>query len=106
VLLTPLVFAPVAGFLTAWVAKNFPGLPPIDPAHVTALFAAGSLSALTMGYKFVHGSQQDEKFQHEQKMKGVHPDQQLEEANAHDIAESDMDPPDAPERRKRIVAAE
>jgi hypothetical protein len=44
-ILTPLVFAPLAGALTAWVAQNAPGLPALDSAQVTALFIAGATIA-------------------------------------------------------------
>lgn len=51
---TPL-FAAVAGALTAWLGKHFPGLPSLNPADVTALMAAGALSASAAALKWLHG---------------------------------------------------
>jgi hypothetical protein len=55
VLLTPLIFAPAAGFVTAWVARNVPGLPPLDSTQVTTLFVAGATVALAQTLKWLHG---------------------------------------------------
>lgn len=55
VLLTPLVFVPVAGFVTAWVAQHFPGLPQFDAGQVTGFFVAGATAALTAAYRWLKG---------------------------------------------------
>ena len=56
-ILTPLVFAPLAGALTAWVAQNAPGLPALDSAQVTALFIAGATIAFGKGALWLRGWQ-------------------------------------------------
>lgn len=53
-LLTPL-FAALAGALTAWLGKHFPGLPVLNPAEVTALMAGGALTAGAAALKWLHG---------------------------------------------------
>lgn len=59
VLLTPLVFVPVAGAVSAWLAKNFPGVT-FSSDVVTGFAAAGALAALTAAYKWLDGWQADE----------------------------------------------
>jgi hypothetical protein len=59
-ILTPLVFAPLAGWLTAYVARNAPGLPALDPAQVTALFIAGATIAFGKAAQWTHGWQKFE----------------------------------------------
>jgi membrane protein implicated in regulation of membrane protease activity len=59
-LLTPLVFVPVSGFVSAWVAKHFPGLPAFSSAQITGFMLVGALSALAAGYKWVDGWQKAE----------------------------------------------
>jgi peptidoglycan/LPS O-acetylase OafA/YrhL len=46
VILTPLAFMPAAGFITAFVAEHFPGLPAFTTLQVAGFFAAGALAAL------------------------------------------------------------
>jgi hypothetical protein len=55
VFLTPLVFAPAAGWVTAWVAKNLPGVPALDTTQVTALFIAGATIAFGKAALWLHG---------------------------------------------------
>jgi len=59
-LLTPTVFVPVSGFLAAWVAKHFPGLPQFSSAQITGFMLVGGLAALTAGYKWLDGWQKAE----------------------------------------------
>jgi hypothetical protein len=54
-LLTVFVITPVSGFVTAWVAKNFPGLPKFDPAEVSAFFLAGATTGLGLGIHYLRG---------------------------------------------------
>lgn len=56
VLLTPLLFVPVAAGVSAWLAKNFPGVT-FSSDVVTGFAAAGALSALTTAYKWIDGWQ-------------------------------------------------
>ena len=56
--LTPLVFAPAAGWIAAWAARNMPGLPKLDPAQVTAVFIAGATIAFGKAALWLHGWQQ------------------------------------------------
>jgi hypothetical protein len=62
VLLTPLVFVPAAGFVSAWVAKNIPGID-LDPAWVLGTFVAGGLSAIVAANKWLDGWQAHEERQ-------------------------------------------
>lgn len=59
VLLTPLIFVPLAGAASAWLAKNFPGIA-FSTDVVTGFAAAGAISALTVAYKWIDGWQADE----------------------------------------------
>lgn len=60
VLLTPLVFAPAAGFVTVWVGRHFPGLPAFSSAQLMALFVTGALIALAKAYAWLNGWQKHE----------------------------------------------
>lgn len=53
--LTPLVFVPVSGAVTAWLAVHFPGLPSFDPTVVAGYGALGAAAALAAGYKWMDG---------------------------------------------------
>jgi hypothetical protein len=57
--LTPLVFAPAAGAITAWVAENFPGVE-ISQSRVEEIFIAGALIALAPAVQWLHGWQKHE----------------------------------------------
>ncbi len=59
VLLTPLVFAPAAGYVSALVAKQIPGAH-LDPTEVTAVFLAGATGAVVKAYKWLDGWQKSE----------------------------------------------
>jgi hypothetical protein len=59
VLLTPLVFAPAAGYVTALVAKQIPGVS-LDSGQLTALFIAGGTAAVVKAYKWLDGWQKEE----------------------------------------------
>jgi hypothetical protein len=52
VILTPLVFMPLAGSITAWAAVHFPGLK-LSEGLVIGLGGAAALGALTLAYKWL-----------------------------------------------------
>lgn len=56
VLLTPLVFAPAAGYISALVAKQVPGVH-LDSAEVAGVFVAGGTAAVVKAYKWLDGWQ-------------------------------------------------
>jgi hypothetical protein len=58
-LATPLVFAPLAGAVTAWLAEHFPGIQ-IDQSALEAVFIAGALIALAPAAQWLHGWQKYE----------------------------------------------
>jgi ribosomal protein S17E len=58
VLLTPIVFAPAAGYVTALVAKQIPGVH-LDSGEVTGLFIAGAIAAVVKAYKWLDGWQKE-----------------------------------------------
>jgi hypothetical protein len=58
-LLTPLVFAPLAGVVSTWAADNLPGVTlPAD--KVEEIFIAGALIALAPAAQWLHGWQKYE----------------------------------------------
>jgi hypothetical protein len=58
-LATPLVFAPLAGAVAAWLAEHFPGIE-IDQSALEAVFIAGALIALAPAAQWLHGWQKYE----------------------------------------------
>lgn len=56
VLLTPLVFAPAAGYVATLVAKQVPGVH-LDSSQLVALFIAGGTAAVVKAYKWLDGWQ-------------------------------------------------
>ena len=58
-LLTPLVFAPLAGACAAWLAENFPGVE-VDQGSLEQIFIAGALIALAPAVQWLHGWQKHE----------------------------------------------
>ena len=58
-LLTPLVFAPLAGAVAAWLAKHFPALG-MSKADVQEIFIGGALIALAPALQWLHGWQKHE----------------------------------------------
>lgn len=56
-LLSVFVIIPVSGFVTAWVAKHFPGLPHFSAGQVAAFFLTGAGSALGAAIHYLHGWQ-------------------------------------------------
>jgi hypothetical protein len=58
-LLTPLVFAPLAGAIAAWLAKHFPGAE-VRAADLQEIFIGGALIALAPAAQWLHGWQQHE----------------------------------------------
>ena len=63
-LLTPLVFAPLAGVISAWAADNLPGVT-LPPDKIEAVFIAGALIALAPAAQWLHGWQKYEARQDE-----------------------------------------
>ncbi|MGH2734948.1 MAG: hypothetical protein ACRDKZ_05165 [Actinomycetota bacterium] len=57
--LTPLVFAPLAGAVTSWLAENAPGLN-VSQDDLTTVFIAGALIALAPAVQWLHGWQKYE----------------------------------------------
>jgi hypothetical protein len=58
-LLTPLVFAPLAGAIAAWVAENLPGVE-VSASSLEEIFIAGALIALAPAVQWLHGWQKHE----------------------------------------------
>src|ERR1041384_5670737 len=58
-LLTPLVFAPLAGAVAAWLANHAPGLG-VKEEDLQAIFIAGALIALAPAAQWLHGWQKSE----------------------------------------------
>jgi hypothetical protein len=61
-LATPLIFAPLAGGVTAWAAKHAPGID-IDQGQLQAIFIAGATIALAHSGMWMKGWQDYEKRQ-------------------------------------------
>lgn len=58
-LLTPLVFAPLAGAIASWTAKHFPGFE-VSQSALEEIFIAGALIALAPAAQWLHGWQKYE----------------------------------------------
>jgi hypothetical protein len=58
-LLTPLVFAPLAGAIAAWLANHAPGVD-VSPDDLQQIFIAGALIALAPAAQWLHGWQKYE----------------------------------------------
>ena len=56
---TPLIFAPLAGAVTAWLAEHFPGFN-VDQDALEEIFIAGALIALAPAAQWLHGWQKYE----------------------------------------------
>lgn len=56
---TPLVFAPLAGAVSAWLAAHFPGFN-VDQSSLEEIFIAGALIALAPAAQWLHGWQKFE----------------------------------------------
>jgi hypothetical protein len=63
-LLTPLVFAPLAGVISTWAANNLPGVT-VPPDKIEEVFIAGALIALAPAAQWLHGWQKYEARQDE-----------------------------------------
>src|SRR5919106_5142692 len=57
--ITPLVFAPLAGAVAAWLAEHFPGFN-VDQNALEEIFIAGALIALAPAAQWLHGWQKFE----------------------------------------------
>ncbi|MGH2780742.1 MAG: hypothetical protein ACRDLA_04905 [Thermoleophilaceae bacterium] len=57
--LTPLVFAPAAGAVTAWLAENFPGVE-VSQSALEEIFIVGALIALAPAVQWLNGWQKHE----------------------------------------------
>lgn len=77
--LTPLVFAPLAGACAAWLSQHFPGVD-VDQNAIEEIFIAGALIALAPAAQWLHGWQKYEARQGELQ---------------HDLALASTAPPDA-----------
>jgi hypothetical protein len=77
-ILTPLVFAPAAGAVSAWLASHLPGVD-IKQSDLQAVFVGGALIALAPAAQWLHGWQRYEARQAEA-------EQAIELANANAIA--------------------
>jgi hypothetical protein len=55
-LLTPLVFAPLAGVIATWAAENLPGVT-VPRESIEEIFIAGALIALAPAAQWLHGWQ-------------------------------------------------
>ena len=58
-LLTPLLFAPLAGAVAAWLAEHFPGFQ-VDKSALEEVFIAGALIALAPAAQWLSGWQKYE----------------------------------------------
>ena len=58
-LLTPLVFAPLAGAVSSWLAQHFPGVN-VSESNLQAIFIGGALIALAPAAQWLHGWQKYE----------------------------------------------
>jgi hypothetical protein len=58
-LLTPLVFAPLAGVIATWAAENLPGVT-VPRESIEEIFIAGALIALAPAAQWLHGWQKYE----------------------------------------------
>ena len=88
-ILTPLVFAPLAGAAAAWLAQHIPAVN-VSQADLQEVFIAGSLIALAPAAQWLHGWQKHEARQAEA-------EQALELANAGAAQDEDEDddPPES-----------
>jgi len=77
-ILTPLVFAPAAGGVSAWLASHLPGVD-IKQSDLQAVFVGGALIALAPAAQWLHGWQRYEARQ-------ADAEQAVELANANAIA--------------------
>jgi len=57
--LTPLLFAPLAGACAAWLSQHFPGVD-VDQNAIEEIFIAGALIALAPAAQWLHGWQKYE----------------------------------------------
>jgi hypothetical protein len=86
--LTPLVFAPLAGAVSAWVADHFPGTN-VSQGDLQAIFIGGALIALAPAVQWLHGWQKHEARQAEA-------ERDVELANANSIGmQAALQPADA-----------
>ena len=58
-LLTPLVFAPLAGVTSTWLARHFPGVH-VSQSDLQSIFIGGALIALAPAAQWLHGWQKYE----------------------------------------------
>jgi hypothetical protein len=91
-ILTPLVFAPLAGTCAAWLAEHFPGVD-VPPAQLQEVFIAGALIALAPALQWMHGWQKHEARQAGQDA-AARAERPIAEDTAYagDAADLDLDP--------------
>jgi hypothetical protein len=85
--LTPLIFAPAAGAICAYLAEHFPGVQ-VDEGSLQQVFVAGAAIALVPAAQWLHGWQK-----HEQRL--VTNEHEIALANAGAPAESATAEPSA-----------
>jgi hypothetical protein len=78
-ILTPLVFAPLAGAIATWVAENLPGVQ-VSASSFEEIFIAGALIALAPAAQWLHGWQKYEA-------------REAAAADAADMSDSELGPP-------------
>ena len=87
---TPLVFAPLAGALSAWLAEHFPGFN-VPQDQLEKVFIAGALIALAPAAQWLHGWQKYEARQADSAKASVEDEQPapqaFDEAEADELAE-------------------
>jgi hypothetical protein len=54
VLATP-GFVALSGYVSAWMAEHFPGLPQFTSAQITGFMVAGAVAGLTAAYRWLKG---------------------------------------------------
>jgi hypothetical protein len=95
-LLTPLVFAPLAGAIATWVADNLPGVQ-VPQSALQEVFIAGALIALAPAAQWLHGWQKWEQREAEAVAVAEAADAELEELEELEVPtfedEEDFDDP-------------
>jgi hypothetical protein len=97
-LLTPLVFAPLAGVIATWAAENLPGVT-VPRESIEEIFIAGALIALAPAAQWLHGWQKWEQGKQAADLAaatgfGVQPVPPIEESPPEEIEVAEDDFPD------------
>lgn len=86
---TPLVFAPAAGAIAAWLAQHFPGID-VPSSALEEIFIAGALIALAPALQWLHGWQKYEAREAEAAIAAERLDAAPLEAGEPDLVRDDM----------------